>query len=168
VSYYDLPKGNADVELGREIYMAALSDRRGFRYDQLGIEDEDIWSEIFEQIGQEARAAIIPPAASSCEEQHKNYVGKCPYCGAKLPDIPHSEFIAVTERNIRLEEDLWDAVQMMADNPSYHDLAIMEGALKALLTQALMSDLNASDNQCGLEAILMAKSALTRRRPSAD
>lgn len=58
MGYYDVPKGNADRELGRRIYMNALSDRRGFRNDQLGIEDEDIWAEIFEAIGKEARLAI--------------------------------------------------------------------------------------------------------------
>jgi hypothetical protein len=56
MSYYDLPPGNADCELGRKIYMEALEDRRGFRYDQLGIEDPDIWAEIFEAIGQAARS----------------------------------------------------------------------------------------------------------------
>jgi hypothetical protein len=60
MSYYDLPKGNPDRELGRKIYMKALSDRRGFRYDQLGIEDEEIWAEIFEQMGEVARAALSP------------------------------------------------------------------------------------------------------------
>lgn len=58
MSYYDVPKGNADREIGRRIYMKALSDRRGFRYDQLGIEDAEIWAEIFEAIGKEARAAL--------------------------------------------------------------------------------------------------------------
>lgn len=58
MSYYDVPKGNADRELGRRLYMNVLSDRRGFRYDQLGIEDEDIWAEIFESLGKEARLAI--------------------------------------------------------------------------------------------------------------
>ena len=58
MSYYDLPKGNADCELGRKIYMEALEDRRGFRYDQLGIEDIDIWAEIFEAMGKSARKAI--------------------------------------------------------------------------------------------------------------
>jgi hypothetical protein len=51
MSYYDVPKGNAARELGRDIYLKALSDRRGFRYDHLGIEDPDIWAEIFEDIG---------------------------------------------------------------------------------------------------------------------
>ena len=58
MSYYDLPKGSPDCELGRVIYMEALSDRRGFRDDQLGIEDEEIWREIFEHIGQVARKAL--------------------------------------------------------------------------------------------------------------
>lgn len=57
MSYYEVPKGDADRELGRRIYMNALSDRRGFRDDQLGIEDIDIWAEIFEAIGKEARLA---------------------------------------------------------------------------------------------------------------
>lgn len=58
MSYYEVPKGNADLELGRKIYMDALSDRRGFCDDQLGIEDSDIWAEIFEAIGKAARSAI--------------------------------------------------------------------------------------------------------------
>ena len=58
MSYYEVPDGSADLELGRKIYMDVLSDRRGFRYDQLGIEDVDIWSEIFEEMGKAARAAL--------------------------------------------------------------------------------------------------------------
>src|SRR6266403_6233319 len=58
MSYYDLPTGDADVELGRTIYMEALDDRRGGRYDQLGIEDIEIWSEIFDAIGRTARSAV--------------------------------------------------------------------------------------------------------------
>jgi hypothetical protein len=45
-------------ELGRKIYMEALSDRRGFRADQIGIDDPDIWAEIFEDIGSVAISAI--------------------------------------------------------------------------------------------------------------
>jgi hypothetical protein len=55
MSYHDAPKGNKDRELGRKIYMKALAGRRGFRDDQLGIEDAEIWAEIFESIGKEAR-----------------------------------------------------------------------------------------------------------------
>ncbi len=58
MSYHDLPKGNADRELGRKIYMDVLDDRRGFRYDQLGIEDVDIWAEIFEEMGKTARKEL--------------------------------------------------------------------------------------------------------------
>lgn len=58
MSYYDVPEGNADLELGRKIYMEVLDDRRGFRYDQLGIEDPAIWAEIFEEMGKVARAAL--------------------------------------------------------------------------------------------------------------
>lgn len=58
MSYHELPTGNADCELGRKIYMEALDDRRGFRDDQLGIEDTEIWREIFEAIGRAARSAV--------------------------------------------------------------------------------------------------------------
>lgn len=58
MSYYDVPEGSPDRELGRRIYMEALSDRRGFREDQLGIFDEGIWGEIFEHMGRVAAAAI--------------------------------------------------------------------------------------------------------------
>jgi hypothetical protein len=63
MSYHELPKGSADRELGRKIYMRALDDRRGFRYDQLGIEDVDIWAEIFEEMGRVAREAIAAERA---------------------------------------------------------------------------------------------------------
>lgn len=59
MSYYDVPKGNRDRELGRRIYINSLSDRRGFRDDQLGIEDPEIWAEIFEAIGKEARQGAL-------------------------------------------------------------------------------------------------------------
>lgn len=58
MSYYDVPAGNPDRQLGRQIYMQALADRRGFRDDQLGIEDPRIWAKIFEAIGRAARTAL--------------------------------------------------------------------------------------------------------------
>ena len=58
MSYYNVPTGDEDRELGRSIYMEALADRRGFREDQLGIFDEEIWAEIFEHIGRAARASL--------------------------------------------------------------------------------------------------------------
>ena len=61
MGYYHLPLGNADVELGRKIYMQALSGRQGFQDDHLGIKDIDIWSDIFEAIGKAARAALASP-----------------------------------------------------------------------------------------------------------
>lgn len=60
MSYYELPKGDAIREYGRKIYMEALEDRRGFRYDQLGIDDPEIWGEIFDAIGTAARNAHRP------------------------------------------------------------------------------------------------------------
>jgi len=60
MGYYEVDTtDNKEAELGRKIYMEALSGRRGFRDDQLGIEDEDIWLEIFEAIGQTAREALM-------------------------------------------------------------------------------------------------------------
>lgn len=58
MGYYELPPGSPECELGRKIYMEALSDRRGFRDDQLGIHDPEIWREIFEAIGAEALRQI--------------------------------------------------------------------------------------------------------------
>lgn len=54
MSYYDLPKGAPEQEVGREIYMRALHGRRGFRYDQIGIEEPEIWEDIFKDIGRVA------------------------------------------------------------------------------------------------------------------
>lgn len=54
MGYYEVPEGNAERELGRLLYMNTLSGRRGFRDDQLGIEDPEIWAEIFEALGKEA------------------------------------------------------------------------------------------------------------------
>lgn len=48
-----------EIAIGREIYQAALDDRRGFRDDQIGIpNDDDIWLEIFGAIGRAALAAL--------------------------------------------------------------------------------------------------------------
>lgn len=61
MSYYDkriTESADKNVRLGRKIYMAALAHRRGFRYDQLGIEDTEIWEEILGEMGQLARAAV--------------------------------------------------------------------------------------------------------------
>lgn len=46
---------NKNVQLGRKIYMLALCGRRGFREDQLGISDAEIWLEIFEHMGKVAK-----------------------------------------------------------------------------------------------------------------
>lgn len=52
--YYD-DTGTDETCLGRTIYRKALHGRRGFRPDQIGIpEDDDVWCEIFEAIGQAA------------------------------------------------------------------------------------------------------------------
>lgn len=48
--------GSPDERRGRRIYHAALEDRRGFRPDQLGIDEEDeVWAEIFVALGVVAR-----------------------------------------------------------------------------------------------------------------
>ena len=54
MSYHDFTPSSREGKIGKAIYMAALDDRRGFRYDQLGIDDDDIWTEIFEAIGSAA------------------------------------------------------------------------------------------------------------------
>lgn len=62
MSYYDegiVNSSDDDIRLGRKIYMAALAHRRGFRYDQLGIDDVEVWEEIFKELGQLARAAVV-------------------------------------------------------------------------------------------------------------
>lgn len=43
-----------EVRIGRAIYLAALSVRRGFRSDQIGIDDDAIWQEIFSDLGRNA------------------------------------------------------------------------------------------------------------------
>lgn len=58
MSYYDVEPDTPEMKIGKKIYMTALSDRRGFRDDQLGIEDVEIWEEIFEAIGTVAIAAV--------------------------------------------------------------------------------------------------------------
>lgn len=51
VPYYD-DYGTKSQKIGRKIYHKALSDRRGFREDQIGIDGEDdVWLDIFEDIG---------------------------------------------------------------------------------------------------------------------
>lgn len=51
------PKTRAG-KIGKQIYENALYGRRGFRDDQLGIEDTAIWKEIFEEIGEHALHAV--------------------------------------------------------------------------------------------------------------
>lgn len=58
MSYYNAEPTTREGKIGLAIYREALSGRRGFRDDQLGIEDDDIWMEIFEAIGQEAIKAV--------------------------------------------------------------------------------------------------------------
>lgn len=58
MSYHDFTPTTRAGKIGKAIYLKALDDRRGFRYDQLGIDDDDIWNEIFEAIGNEALKAV--------------------------------------------------------------------------------------------------------------
>lgn len=58
MSYHDFTPKTQAGKIGKTIYLAALDDRRGFRYDQLGIDDDEIWDEIFEQMGREAIRAV--------------------------------------------------------------------------------------------------------------
>lgn len=55
MSYY-ANQSTPEAMAGQAIYINALSDRRGFRPDQIGIDTDDpIWSEIFTAIGEAAR-----------------------------------------------------------------------------------------------------------------
>lgn len=58
MSYHDVEPETPEGRIGMRIYMDALADRRGFREDQLGIFEAEIWEEIFEAIGREALAAV--------------------------------------------------------------------------------------------------------------
>lgn len=58
MSYHDFTPSSRAGQIGKAIYLAALDDRRGFRYDQLGIDDDEIWTEIFEAIGAAAIKAV--------------------------------------------------------------------------------------------------------------
>ena len=58
MSYHDFEPKSREGKIGKIIYLDALDDRRGFRYDQLGIENDEIWIEIFEAIGEAAIKAI--------------------------------------------------------------------------------------------------------------
>lgn len=58
MSYHDFTPKTRAGKIGKAIYLKALDDRRGFRYDQLGIDDDPLWEEIFEHMGKEAIAAL--------------------------------------------------------------------------------------------------------------
>lgn len=58
MSYHDFTPRSRAGEIGKKIYLAALDGRRGFRYDQIGIDDDAIWTEIFEAIGESAIRAV--------------------------------------------------------------------------------------------------------------
>ena len=57
MSYHDFTPKTRKGKIGKAIYLSALDDRRGFRYDQLGIDDDEIWKEIFEAMGDAALKA---------------------------------------------------------------------------------------------------------------
>lgn len=58
MSYHDFMPSSREGKIGKAIYLKALDGRRGFRYDQLGIDDDEIWTEIFEDIGKSAIEAV--------------------------------------------------------------------------------------------------------------
>ena len=58
MSYHDFTPETREGRIGQKIYLNALDSRRGFRYDQLGIDDDEIWKEIFETMGKAALEAI--------------------------------------------------------------------------------------------------------------
>jgi hypothetical protein len=58
----DLITDEGSRKIGKAIYTEALSDRRGFRSDQIGIPDDDheVWNEIYDSLGRAALAAALP------------------------------------------------------------------------------------------------------------
>jgi len=73
MSYDDgssLPETRART-VGRKIYEAALADRRGFRDDQLGIEDPDIWAGIFRSIGHHAMLQVLETRPDRTPMHHR-------------------------------------------------------------------------------------------------
>ena len=69
MSCHDFTPATREGRIGKAIYLAALSYRRGFRDDQLDI-DDNIWTEIFEDIGHAAVAAValdwpLPPTTEA-------------------------------------------------------------------------------------------------------
>ena len=56
--YHSKPKRKA-ARIGQYIYHEALHRRRGFRDDQMGIPtDDEVWEEIFQDIGERALEAV--------------------------------------------------------------------------------------------------------------
>lgn len=62
MSYHNFTPKTREGKIGKSIYLKALDDRRGFRYDQIGIDDDKIWTEIFEAIGAAAIRAVNNPS----------------------------------------------------------------------------------------------------------
>lgn len=58
MSYHDFEPETVEGKIGKAIYLNVLDDRRGFRYDQIGMHDDELWLEIFEHIGREAITAV--------------------------------------------------------------------------------------------------------------
>ena len=58
MAYYD-EQATAEARIGQAVYQGALDDRRGFRPDHVGLDtDEDLWDEIFFEMGAAALKAI--------------------------------------------------------------------------------------------------------------
>jgi hypothetical protein len=58
------------ASIGARIYDAALSDRRGFRPDQIGIPGTDpVWTEIFIDLGKYAIDAVAPAIRAAALEE---------------------------------------------------------------------------------------------------
>ena len=68
MSYHDFEPKTVAGQIGKAIYMESLDGRRGFRYDQLGIDDDDIWTEIFEDIGKRAIIEVQKISADGAKQ----------------------------------------------------------------------------------------------------
>jgi hypothetical protein len=84
-------------KIGKAIYTEALSDRRGFRSDQIGIPDDDheVWSEIYDDLARAALTAVLPMIRDEVLEE-----------AAKVAEAP-------TDKPARCREDIAEAIRAM-------------------------------------------------------
>lgn len=90
LAYHDAP-ATATGKLGQAIYHSVLGDRRGFRPDQIGIpyDDDEIWCEIFDDIGRVALTAgpRLPDPGSPEEAEAVERMAQAISCDLQMEDV---------------------------------------------------------------------------------